>query len=393
MTSQAQTKKLPEGWKKDKLGDVAEIFDNKRIPLSEIERAKINGPYPYCGANGIIDHINKFIFDGEYVLLAEDGGDFKRFGNSAYLMNGKFWVNNHAHVLKAIEGEITNQYLLIILNYLDLNQYVVGSTRKKLNQEQLREILIPLPPLPEQRAIATILSEVDRALENIEKEIQATERLKKGLMAKLLENPNWKKVKFCTICNKIQSGGTPLTSNKEFYDGEIPFVKIEDITNSGKYINKTEIKISEKGLENSNAWLIPENNLLLAIYGSLGKVTINKIPLTTNQAILGIILNNNLANTEFYYYYFNYLDLQRYAKKSTQANLTAEIIKNLDIPLPPLPEQQRIAEILSTIDKKIELEQKKKEKMERIKKGLMNDLLTGNKRVNVENVLKIGGEK
>jgi restriction endonuclease S subunit len=80
---------LPEGWKWVRLGEVAEIYDNKRIPLSEEERANRKGIYPYCGANGIIDHIDNYIFEGDYLLLAEDGGFFGRFENSAYLMSGK----------------------------------------------------------------------------------------------------------------------------------------------------------------------------------------------------------------------------------------------------------------------------------------------------------------
>jgi type I restriction enzyme S subunit len=117
------------------------------------------------------------------------------------------------------------------------------------------------------------------------------------------ESPiGWRIAKFSDICIKIKSGGTPLTSRKEYYNnGNIPFAKIEDITKAKKYLNSTQIKITEKGLNNSNAWIIPTNSLLLAIYGSLGAVAINKVPISTNQAILGIILNDREADTEFIY--------------------------------------------------------------------------------------------
>ena len=102
---QTYIKNTPTDWRSTKLEHIVKILDNKRIPLSEIERGKRKGVYPYCGANGIIDYIDDYIFDGEFILLAEDGGDYGKFANTAYLMKGKFWVNNHAHILSVIEEE------------------------------------------------------------------------------------------------------------------------------------------------------------------------------------------------------------------------------------------------------------------------------------------------
>lgn len=173
-------------WITVKLSDIAEILDSRRIPLSEMERSKIKGGYPYCGANGVIDYINKYIFDGEYILIAEDGGDYSKFGKSAYIMTGKFWVNNHAHVLKAIEGKTTNEFLFYILNFMDLSPYIVGSTRTKLNQERLKEIQIPLPDLGEQKKITSILKIIDNKLSIQQNKKSKLETIKKGLMNDLL---------------------------------------------------------------------------------------------------------------------------------------------------------------------------------------------------------------
>jgi len=178
--------RIPVDWDVVNLEDVVEIHDNKRIPLSEKERIKMKGDYPYCGANGIIDYINDYIFNGEFVLLAEDGGDYSSFGSSAYIMNGKFWVNNHAHVIEALPSKITNRFLLHILIYLDLTHYVVGSTRKKLNQGIMRKIKIPLPPLEEQKRISEILQDVDRRLELLTERKVKLENIKRGLMNDLL---------------------------------------------------------------------------------------------------------------------------------------------------------------------------------------------------------------
>jgi len=178
--------KIPEGWEVRKLGEIVNIFDSKRIPLDEEYRANIKGEYPYCGATGIIDYIKDYIFEGEFVLIAEDGGKFGAFEDTAYIINGKFWVNNHAHIVKGKENFLENRYLKNFINYIDVTTYISGSTREKLNQAILRSILLPLPPLPEQQLIADVLSQVD---EVIEKEIQykeKLERIKEGLMEDLL---------------------------------------------------------------------------------------------------------------------------------------------------------------------------------------------------------------
>ena len=188
---------------------------------------------------------------------------------------------------------------------------------------------------------------------------------------------DWNTVRLEEICTKIKAGGTPSTSKKEFWNGNIPFVKIEDITSAGKYLNRTNTSISELGLKNTNAWIVPEKSLLLAMYGSIGEVAINTIPVATNQAILGIIPKNK-DNVEFLYYWYLYFkpNWKKYAKTTTQANLTAHIVKNSIIPLPPPLERKVITEILTTLDNAIEATEKYIEKLERLKHGLMQELLT-----------------
>lgn len=140
---------LSADWRKMSLGEAANILDKKRVPLNEQQRQNIQGIYPYCGANGILDYLNDYLFDGEYVLLAEDGGYWGAFESSAYLMKGKFWVNNHAHILEAKRGVADNYYLVHFFNYLDMKPFINGTTRGKLNQGVMQKIQILLPPLPE----------------------------------------------------------------------------------------------------------------------------------------------------------------------------------------------------------------------------------------------------
>jgi type I restriction enzyme S subunit len=149
------------------------------------------------------------------------------------------------------------------------------------------------------------------------------------------------------------------------------------MTSSGKYLMKTSSSITKVGLENSNAWLVPENSLLLAMYGSLGEVSINTIDVATNQAILGIIPKEK-DDVEFLYYWFLYFKpcWRRFAKPTTQANLTAEIVRNSTLPLPSPQERRKIVEILSTVDEAIQKTNEIIAKTERLKKGLMQELLT-----------------
>ena len=177
---------IPENWEVVRLGEVIEILDSKRIPLSEEERQNMKGPYPYCGANGIIDYINNYIFEGEYVLLAEDGGYWGPFEESSYIMKGKFWVNNHAHIFRALKNKAINFCLMSILNYLNLNDYISGATRGKLNQSTMRNIKIPLPPLPEQQEITEILQIIDQKIEIEKKKKELYEELFKTMLHKIM---------------------------------------------------------------------------------------------------------------------------------------------------------------------------------------------------------------
>ncbi len=145
-------------WKINKLEKICEILDNKRVPISQKDR--ISGIYPYYGASGIVDYIDKYIFDEELVLIGEDGAKWDAFENSAFIASGKYWVNNHAHILKPNNEILINKFLVYFLNYSNLEKYITGATVKKLNQQKLKQIEIPLPPLKEQERIVGILDEL-----------------------------------------------------------------------------------------------------------------------------------------------------------------------------------------------------------------------------------------
>jgi len=275
-----------------------------------------------------------------------------------------------------------------------------GATIKNINLEILRNLQVPIPPLEEQKKIAEILNTVDSIIIDTTNLIEKLKLLKEKTLNLLITGKiwhkefkdteigkipkNWEVKKLKDVIIKAKSGGTPRRNIPEYWNGNIPFAKAQDITKSDKYLCNTEEFITKKGLENSNAWIVPENSLLLTIYGSIGFVAINKIPVATNQAIVGIIPNKNIIDTEFLYYWYLYFKpyWSKFIKKGTQPNLTLEIVLNNLIPIPPLEEQKKIAEILSTIDNKIETETKYLDYMKKLKEKLLAALMTGKIRVN-----------
>jgi type I restriction enzyme S subunit len=173
---------MKTGWKKTQLGDVIDIHDSRRIPLSGAQRSQRQGKYPYYGAQSIIDYIDDYIFDGKFLLIAEDGENLRsRKEPIASFACGKFWVNNHAHIVTA-KPELADDYFIkACLNSANLAAYVTGAAQPKLSQGNLKQIEINLPDLPTQRKIAGILSAYDDLIENNLRRIKILEQMAQSL--------------------------------------------------------------------------------------------------------------------------------------------------------------------------------------------------------------------
>lgn len=150
-------------WKKRPLGELTVNFDSIRIPVKEKDRVK--GQYPYYGASGIVDYVDKYLFDGEYLLIAEDGENLRtRNTPVAFMATGKFWVNNHAHIVRG-NDQADTRFLMYALAITDISGYLTGSTMPKLTQGSMNRIPVIAPPLREQQAIACILGALDDKIE------------------------------------------------------------------------------------------------------------------------------------------------------------------------------------------------------------------------------------
>lgn len=262
------------------------------------------------------------------------------------------------------------------------------TTMTTIDQDGLGQLKVLLPPLAEQEKIAEIFGTWDEAIEKLTSLIEQKKLLKKGLMQKLLTGKvrlpgftqPWKEVKLGNFCRTF-SGGTPSVNNASFYDGNIPFIRSGEI-----HLTSTALFISESGLTNSAAKLVEKGDILFALYGATsGEVDISKINGAINQAILCIkplSLNKYFLKDILEYKKQNILN--KYLQGG-QGNLSAEIIKSLKIYIPSdISEQQAIANVLSTADDEIDLLNKKLILFKEQKKGLMQQLLTGNIRVKVK---------
>lgn len=182
---------VPEGWCGTTASSVTINLDGKRIPVKVEDRQQMQGPYPYYGASGIIDHVNQYLFDGTYLLVAEDGANLlSRSTPIAFIANGRFWVNNHAHVLQAKEG-VNLKYLQCVLNNTDLQHVVTGTAQPKLTQAQLNRLWVSLPPSDEQHRIVSEmehrLSVVDELETTVAQQLQRAERLRQAILKRAFE--------------------------------------------------------------------------------------------------------------------------------------------------------------------------------------------------------------
>jgi type I restriction enzyme S subunit len=162
---------LPVGWTWASIEQITENFDGSRVPVRSTDRAARSGRFPYYGASGIIDHVDNYLFDGDFLLISEDGANLlARATPIAFKASGKFWVNNHAHIVQTLSG-IPLDYLAIYLNSISIQFWVTGSAQPKLTQAALSKIPVPLPPMVEQERIALLIAKQQSAIEKQKNDI------------------------------------------------------------------------------------------------------------------------------------------------------------------------------------------------------------------------------
>lgn len=177
---------LPEGWAYSSIADFVLNVNGSRKPVSLSERASIKGEYPYYGATGQIDALNNYTHEGEHVLIGEDGANLlSKSKDLAFIVKGKFWVNNHAHALRCLAG-VPSKYLASFVNSIDLTPYVTGSAQPKLTKGNLDNIEIPVAPLAEQQQIAQKLDELLAQVDTLKTRLDAIPNILKRFRQSVL---------------------------------------------------------------------------------------------------------------------------------------------------------------------------------------------------------------
>lgn len=346
--------KIESKWDIKKLGDLVEILDERRIPISKRDRN--GGDYPYYGATGIIDYIDKYIFEERLILIGEDGAKWGPNEKSAFVVDGKYWVNNHAHVLKPNRDIILDGFIIEILNKFDLSPYVTGLNVPKLNQGNLKEIKIPLPPLDIQKKI---VSEIEAFEKQEQKAVEEVEKLRQSI-GNTINNSKALLTKLEDITTKIGSGATPKGGEGSYQSSGISLIRSQNIYDYGM-IEKGLAFISEEQARKLDNVTVEKNDILFNITGaSIARCCIVEdkyLPARVNQHV-SIIRTNEKALPKFVHailvspeFKEKLLEIGKGAT-SRQA-ITKLQLEEFKIPLPTIEEQKKIVAEIEKIETKI----------------------------------------
>ena len=354
-------KHCPYGVEYKNLDEIVDILDNLRKPVSKDKRTK--GSYPYYGANGIQDYVDNYLFDGAFILMGEDGSVINK-DNSPVLnwASGKIWVNNHAHVLFNEDINIL-RFVFYYLQTIDVSSIVRG-TPPKINQQNLRNIVIPLPPIKVQKEIVRILDEFTDKTTKLQELLHRETILRKKQYEyyrdKLLtfnDNVEWK------ILNEVIISLNTGLNPRQFFrlntdDAKNYYVTIRELQNNTiKFSEKTD-KINDEALKLCNKRSNLEvGDVLFSGTGTIGETAIiDKFPSNWNikEGIYSIKPNKSFLVPKFLMYllkssYIRDIYLAK-ADGGTVKSVPMKEMRNLKIPVPPLEEQERIVNILDKFD-------------------------------------------
>lgn len=391
---------VPEGWCITDIGELLINRDGERKPVSLAIRSKQkNKVYDYYGAAGVIDKVDNYLFDECLLLIGEDGANLlSRNKNNAFLADGKYWVNNHAHVLDTIDKFILS-YVAIVINSMKLDDYITGSAQPKLSQDNLNKIPIFLPPLNEQKRIMTelerwfaLIDQIDQGKVDLQETIKQTKSkiLDLAIHGKLVpQDPNDEPAielltrinPDFTPCDNGQYGKIPqgwilaklgdlfdAVSAKRVLKSEwrtkgVPFYRAREIVKLSEY-NKVnnELFIEDKHYDKlKNRYGVPASgDIMLSAVGTIGKCYIVKESdkfYYKDASVLCLKNHHKLSSMYFSMLFsssFIEEQIKEYSKGTTVDTITLEKLKSYIVPLPPLAEQQRIVqkieELFSVLD-------------------------------------------
>ena len=358
------------------LEDLVTIHDKDRKPVTKSDRKA--GPYPYYGASGITDYVENYIFDGDYVLLAEDGDNLRtRNTPIAFMARGKFWVNNHAHIIESSKT-CDSEWFYIFFKHRNITNFLSrqGAGRFKLNKATLEKLPLLVPPLSEQRKTAKILGTWDKAISTTERLIDNSKQQKKALMQQLLTGKKrllddsgkpfegeWKRVELGKLLDYKQP--TPYLVKSTEYSNEYP----TPVLTAGK----TFIL----GYSNEDFGIFKEELPAIIFDDFTTASKFVDFPFKAKSSAMKILVAKDGVSIKYIY---EAMQVLNYPIGGHQRHWIS-IFANLVIGLPSPEEQQKIAAVLTNADKEVELLEQQLADLKQEKKALMQQLLTGKRRV------------
>ena len=351
------------------------IFDNSKIDISRVEYVEITD------IERKKETQNKVQYGDVFFTTSSETPD--EVGMSSVLLDeikdcylNSFCFGYRLNSLSKTVPEYMRFYLRSQTIRKKMFVLAQGSTRFNISKSKVMGMSINIPEIEEQRKIANLLTLLDDRIATQNKIIEDLKKLKSAISKQVFaQKPNgWNRLD--TLFSKGKAGGTPTSTNKEYYNGEIPFLSINDITKQGKYVQYTENHLSQSGLENSSAWMVPEYSLIMSMYASVGLVTINEIPITTSQAMFAMQLKDKDLLDYLYYYlsYFKYRYIHKYLETGTQSNINADIVRGIMIPTYGHSRNMEIASTLQGFDAKIDNELSVLELFNRQKNYLLSQM-------------------
>jgi type I restriction enzyme, S subunit len=372
-------------WEEKALGDICDVLDSKRIPITK--RDRISGPYPYYGATGILDYVHEYIFNEKLILIGEDGAKWGAGEKTAFIAEGKFWVNNHAHVIRPDRSIVIDNWIVYWLNFCNLLGFTTGLTVPKLNQKNLRKIIIPLPPLPEQERIVEILNEAFTAIatskSNAEKNLANAKELFESYLQGVFADPgdDWEEKALGEICDvrdgthdspKFHETGYPFITSKNLKNGKLNFNKI-------KYISQEDYNHFNKRSK------VHKGDILFAMIGTLGNPVVVEIdPIFAIKNVGLIKVPDNQSNYFIRYFLSSdgaYKSYHKNARGVTQKFMGLGNLRKFKVPVPPIKDQNKIVVKLDAFFSKTNnleaLYSNKISDLDELKQSLLQKAFTG----------------
>ena len=359
---------MSSNWNVVPFTEAVDICDTLRKPINSSERAsRIKGKeqselYPYYGATGQVGFIDDYITDGEYVLLGEDGAPFlDAFSNKAYIISGKTWVNNHAHVLRS---KTNNKFLCYYLNSFNYKGYVSGTTRLKLTQAEMKRIPVPVPPLPEQERIVArieeLFSQLDAGVETLKKTKAQLAVYRQAVLKEAFNSAevDCKMLSIAEILTKTRKGmstgpfGTMIKKSDHKATG-VPMLGIENI-GRGQFVDGNKIYVTAEKAEELKAFSLKAGDIIISRSGTVGEIC--AVPeraegslLSTN--LMRVSLDNTMVRSDYFIALFQskgiVLDqIKELCKGSTRDFLNQTILKQIVFPVPSMEKQEEIVSII-----------------------------------------------